>query len=83
MSIYGGFPTRQLETTYNDTLLHMLQQLQQEVLRAGNPDPLFVQAFSKLHRKLLLLECNKHLEPKFGAACASLSKFLKGESEAR
>ena len=81
MSVYSGFATRQLETTYNSTLCHLLKTLQKFVLATLSSQPVdldsWTSSFAKHYKYLCKLEDRKHLLPKYTYYCNDLAKFLE------
>jgi hypothetical protein len=81
MSVYSGFATRQLETSYNTTLCQLLKTLQKFVLATLSSQPVdldsWTSSFTKHFKYLYKLEDRKHLLPKYTYYCNDLAKFLE------
>lgn len=76
MSIYSGFPMREMESKYNITLFDLVLTLGARVagtikhrtyeqLKQNRSEVKFLMHLKKLHRKLKCLEENKHHKPLF------------------
>ena len=79
MSVYSGFCTRQLESTYNKTLYNLLFLLQYTTVHTLTQPEQLDQNQVKLHfiknyRKLISLETNKYLPPKFSFALRDIAQ---------
>jgi hypothetical protein len=90
MSIYSGFATRTLESTYNKTLCEMLNLLQSALIpyiRKGDSYldssefSYFFHRFLNVFHKLRTFEQQKHLKPMFSSYCSELVDFAKGAVE--
>lgn len=86
MSIYSGFATRALETTYNKTLCEILQVMQRYLMMSikkgkNQADSSlfsgFAPKFSKLFNSLKGLEQQKHLKPMFSLFLSDISEFIQ------
>jgi len=81
MSVYSGFATRQLETTYNNTLCQLLKTFQKFVLATLSSQPVdldsWTSSFTKHFKYLYKLEDRKHLLPKYTYYCNDLAKLLE------
>ncbi|OMJ85067.1 hypothetical protein SteCoe_13723 [Stentor coeruleus] len=86
MSIYSGFATRSLETSYNKCLgeilylcqSHLLVYLQKGKKHIDSSDKSsFLRNFIRLFNNLKTLEQQKHLKPMFSVYCTELADFLK------
>jgi len=94
MSVYSGFATRHLEENYNKSLYHMsclisirlLKLFKGGTLPHHNPsehfDPMkFKYYFSKLYGKLMKLDNQKHLAPRFSYCFKDLALYLDLKEE--
>ncbi|CAI2366418.1 unnamed protein product [Moneuplotes crassus] len=80
MSIYNGFATRNQEGSYNKAIFSMLFLLQHTLLSSvkGEMDEeQFVRHFSKLYKKMHVMEQYKYLPPKFSFALKDMAKHYK------
>jgi hypothetical protein len=89
MSVYSGFVTRQLETSYNKTVFAALFLLQNAIARhleVENKD-LFGEGDSRILSKAFLrmvnLEKRKQLQPKFSKALTRLAELLNFSHNAK
>jgi hypothetical protein len=84
MSIYSGFPMREMENKYNISLFDLLLSLSARVnatirnrsfdqIRQNHSEIKFLMHVKKLHRKLRNFEENKRLKPHFSQAVERLS----------
>ena len=85
MSIYGGFPTRSLESAYNHYLCEILNLFQHIVVDylklKQTPEVLqWCETFSNNFYKLSKLERQKHLLPKFSESIKDLENYIKSFS---
>ena len=82
MSIYGGFPTRALESSYNTYLcdiLHTLQTLLLSLLQSKKNFEIesLSEKFCFSYSKIVKLEQQKHLLPKFSDYIKDLDEYLR------
>lgn len=85
MSIYSGFSTRNTEETYNQTLVKMLQLLQNQLLPSfdlhnlAEDDTLmhFANCFAKLIKKMREFEERKYMPPKFSQVLGKISSKVE------
>ena len=82
MSIYSGFATRALETSYNHhlaTLLSLLQRVVAGFLKQQESGDLpdWTRTYFKTVLKLHSLEQTKYLQPKFSEYCSDLTDLLE------
>eukprot|EP00826_Nyctotherus_ovalis_P037342 TRINITY_DN3399_c0_g1_i16.p1 TRINITY_DN3399_c0_g1~~TRINITY_DN3399_c0_g1_i16.p1 ORF type:complete len:113 (-),score=29.00 TRINITY_DN3399_c0_g1_i16:53-391(-) len=77
MSVYSGFVTRSLETTYNKALYNLLFLLQTKIYRNATEHPLdevlFTKYLKRLYQTLFELEKSKHMAPKYSYALKDLA----------
>lgn len=89
MSVYGGFGTRQQETTYSKAVYNLLYLMQLKISRNNKsrtfppyPSHLsivpfdehrFQNIFSKLYNRLFVMEEYKYLPPKYSYAMKDLA----------
>lgn len=80
MSIYGGFPTRILESTYNQHLCDLISLLQSFVLHFYQSHkfilPSWPEQFTATYAKLTKLERQKHLHPRYSEYLKDLDNYL-------
>lgn len=82
MSIYGGFPTRALESCYNQLLTDIIYLLQNFVLATIKTTkliilPNFTEDFCRSYQKLVKFEKQKHMLPKYSDYIKELDDHLK------
>jgi hypothetical protein len=77
---YGGFVSRGLEMTYNKTVFAMLYLLQKIIIYhqgvAVKTDADDLAAMKKVFTKMVLLETQKHSQPKFTRALKTVVNFF-------
>jgi len=87
MSVYGGFGTRQQETTYNKAVYNLLYLMQLKISRNNKQcnyllpfkllvpfdEHRFQNIFSKLYNRLFVMEEFKYLPPKYSYAMKDLA----------
>ena len=85
MSVYSGFTTRSLESSYNRCLYGLIFLLQMRVHRSINnsiyiiklvtlDEPQFSSYFAKLYSKIVSYENQKYIPPKFSYAIKDLAE---------
>lgn len=84
MSIYSGFPTRALETLYNNylyTTINLLQTVLLDYFRTRQilEKPIWCKAFINNLSKLSKFEKQKHLQPNFSEALKDLDTYIKSQ----
>ena len=82
MSIYGGFPTRSLESSYNQYLCEVITLLQNLVLgiikkTKTNETLIWGENFLRTYQKLAKLEKQKYLVPRYSDYLKDLEIYLK------
>ena len=82
MSIYGGFSTRVLESTYNTHICNILNLLQNLLLSfLQRKKAIEIQSFSEnfcdSYSKIVKLEQQKHLVPKYSEFIRGLDEYLR------
>ena len=78
MSIYNGFSTRKLETSYNKSLFNMMFLLQRavfKVLSGEDIEQTFPAHFMKQFKRMYVMEDQKYLPPKYSYALKDLAKY--------
>ena len=90
MSIYSGFATRSLESSYNkcigEILLfyqsYLLVYLKKGKIHTDLSDKSYcIRTFLKLYNSLKTFEQQKHLKPMFSLYCTELADYLKNLNE--
>ena len=86
MSVYGGFPTRQVENVYNQCIFNVISLLQfrvKELYESAQFTPLefdfefrFKKMLASQYLKLYRLDQSKHLKPRFSYAMRDLAKYF-------
>lgn len=92
MSIYSGFATRNLESSYNKgvgKLLQLMQDMLVKVMRKGREysEKLefeeFGKEFLRIYKGLRGLELQKHLQPNFTEYCVGIARELGGDESVK
>ena len=87
MSVYGGFATRRIESTYNMAVYNLISLLQYRVQRLYQEeegkeqrkeadDQHFKRLLARQYTLVYKLDVDKHLLPKFSYAMKELAKSL-------
>ena len=85
MSVYGGFTTRRIESTYNMAVYNLISLLQYRVQRLYGEEQQQTKESNEQHFKKLLarqytliykMDVSKHLLPKFSYAMKELARSL-------
>lgn len=92
MSIYSGFPNREQETNYNESVFKLLKLFEYRLVKqiqGGNnhivhnseqiDEIRFFKHLLKMHKKLCYLESFKHLKPLFSQAIQVAVTTIRSE----